>query len=64
MDELSQKARDMKDKFLQLRAQSAPYDQLKQAADEYAGAVAAWHKARFPGKRFRKPSVGYLIRAL
>lgn len=63
-DELSLIARNKKDDFLNLRSSGASYDELKLAADEYSNAVAQWHKSRFPGKKFNKPSVGYLIRAL
>ena len=34
------------------------------AATEYADAIEAWHKARFPGKKFRKPAAAYLLRAI
>ena len=34
------------------------------AARKYADAIEAWHKARFPGKKFRKPAAAYLLRAI
>jgi len=63
-DELATIARQKKENFLEARALCASHDELKRLADEYTAAVAEWHKARFPGKRFNRPSVGYLIRAL
>jgi hypothetical protein len=63
-DELANITRQKKDTFLEARALCASHDELKRLADEYTAAVAAWHKERFPGKRFNRPSVGYLIRAL
>ena len=64
MEQLAETARQKKDAFLQARANKADFDTLKQLASEYGNAMAAWHKARWPGKKFSKPSVGYLIRAL
>ncbi len=64
MDELAQKAREKKEAFLAARASFADFDTLKRLAKEYGEAMKAWHKARFPNKKFKMPSVGYLIRAL
>jgi hypothetical protein len=64
LEQLSEMARQKKDNFLLARASMAEYDTLKRLAGEYIDAIAAWHKQRFPGKKFNKPSVGYLIRAL
>lgn len=64
MDELAQKARDKKKEFLQARANLADFETMKRLAKEYGEAMKAWHKVRFPNKRFNMPSVGYLIRAL
>ena len=64
MDELAQKARDKKDEFLKARASQADFETLKRIAKEYGEAMRAWHKVRFPNKKFNMPSVGYLIRAL
>ena len=63
-DELAKLARDKKAVFLTARAQFAPFETLKRLADEYMDACAAWHKVRFPEKKFKRQSVGYLIRAL
>lgn len=64
MDELAQKARDKKEEFLQARASQSDFETLKRIAKEYGEAMKAWHKVRFPNKKFNMPSVGYLIRAL
>jgi len=64
MEQLAQKARDKKEEFLKARASKADFDTLKRLAKEYGEAIKAWHKVRFPDKKFRMPSVGYLIRAL
>lgn len=64
MEELAKKARDKKDEFLQARAHNADFETLKHLANEYGKAMKAWHKVRFPDKKFKMPSVGYLIRAL
>jgi len=61
---LSKTARDKKDLFLLARSSGADFDTLSRLANEYTAAIAAWHKIRFPGKRYNKPSAGYLIRAL
>ena len=63
-DQLSEIARQKKEEFVNARAANAGFDALKRIGAEYANAIAAWHKVRFPGKKFNKPSVGYLIRAL
>jgi hypothetical protein len=63
-DELAKIARDKKADFLALRSSLADFDTLKIAASEYMDACAAWHKVRFPGKKFKRQSAGYLIRAL
>jgi len=62
--ELSEVAQLKKEEFLNARTARAGFDTLKKLGTEYAEAIAAWHKVRFPGKKFNKPSVGYLIRAL
>ncbi len=64
MDELAQKARDKKEEFLKARASNASFETLQRIGKEYGEAMKAWHKARFPEKKFKMPSVGYLIRAL
>ncbi len=64
MEQLAQKARDKKDEFLKARASQADFETLKRIAKEYGEAMRAWHKVRFPNKKFNMPSVGYLIRAL
>ena len=64
IDKLAEDARLKKEVFLRLRSEKAVYDTLKRAAGEYSDAIEAWHKARFPHKKFRRPSVGYLLRAL
>ncbi len=64
MEKLAEIAREKKAIFLKLRAERASYDVLDAAAKEYVNAIAAWHKVRFPGKKYNKPSTGYLIRAL
>jgi len=64
MEQLAQAARDKKEEFLQARARNADFDTLKRLAKEYGEAMKAWHKIRFPDKKFKMPSVGYLIRAL
>lgn len=38
--------------------------ELHDLARTYADAMAEYHRLRWPGRRFRKPSPGYLIRAL
>lgn len=63
-EQLSEIARAKKEEFLIARATGASYERLKIIGNEYADAVARWHKAKWPGKKFFKPSVGYLIRAL
>lgn len=60
MEELAQLARDKKEEFLKARARNADFDTMKRIAKEYGEAVKAWHKVRFPNKRFTMPSVGYL----
>ncbi len=64
MEELAKKARDKKEEFLQARASNADFETMKRIAKEYGAAMKAWHKIRFPNKKFNMPSVGYLIRAL
>lgn len=64
MNELAEIARQKKEEFISARAARADFETLKRLGAAYADAIAAWHKARFPGKKFSKPSVGYLIRAL
>ncbi len=64
MEELAKKARDKKEEFLQARARNADFETLSRIAKEYGLAMKAWHKTRFPKKKFNMPSVGYLIRAL
>ncbi len=64
MEELAQKARDKKEEFLKARASNADFETLQRIAKEYGEAMKAWHKVRFPNKKFNMPSVGYLIRAL
>lgn len=64
MEELAQKAQEKKEEFLRARAQGSDFDTLKRIATEYGEAMKAWHRVRFPGKKFKAPSVGYLIRAL
>ncbi len=66
---LKQKAvQDARDAFLtgkaRLAAGGISIDELHDLARAYAEAMAEYHKLRWPGKRFRKPSPGYLIRAL
>lgn len=63
-DELAAIARQKKNDFIAARSCGANFDELKRLASEYGEAIAAWHAQRFPGKRFIKPSVSYLIRAL
>lgn len=64
IDALATIAREKKQAILNARACGADYDTLKRLCAEYADACAAWHKVRFPGKKFNKPSTGYLLRAL
>lgn len=64
MEELAQKAREKKEEFIQARANLADFETMKRIAKEYGEAMKAWHKVRFPKKKFNMPSVGYLIRAL
>ena len=64
MEELAQKARDKKEEFLKARASLADFETLQRIGKEYGLAMKAWHKARFPKKKFNMPSIGYLIRAL
>ena len=64
MDELAQKARDKKNEFLKARATNASFETLQRIGKEYGEAMKAGHKVRFPDKKFKMPSVGYLISAL
>jgi hypothetical protein len=64
METLAEIARQKKEAFLVLRDSKAAYEDIDAAAKEYTAAIAAWHKVRFPGKKFTKPSTAYLIRAL
>jgi hypothetical protein len=64
INELAEDARNKKEVFIAARGAGASYDELTKLADEYSSAIALWHKSRFPSKKFTKPSVGYLIRAL
>ncbi len=64
MKELAEKARVKKEEFLLARSKHADFETLQRIAKEYGEAVQEWHKVRFPGKKFKMPSVGYLIRAL
>lgn len=63
-EELSKIAREKKRAFLLARSNNEDFDTLKIIGEEYIDAIAVWHKNRFPNKRFTKPSIGYLIRAL
>ena len=64
INELANEAQNKKQAFVALRNARCEYAEIKRAAEAYADAIAAWHKARFPSKRFRKPSAAYLIRAI
>lgn len=64
MEQLAEKARTKKAEFLLARASNADFETMKRLAAEYGEAMKAWHKIRFPDKKFKMPSVGYLIRAL
>ena len=64
MEDLAKKARDKKEEFLKARASGADFETMQRIAKEYGEAMKAWHKIRFPDKKFKMPSVGYLIRAL
>lgn len=61
---LSEKAKTSRATFLAMRKAGANYAILKMFAERYANAIEAWHKAAKPGKKFRRPSFGYLVRAL
>jgi len=61
---LAQICQERKQIFLDLRRSGASYETLTLAANDYADALAKWHKAKYPNKRFSKPRAGYLIRAL
>ena len=63
IDELAQTARDRKEQMLIAR-QSGDAESALSAAAEYANAITEWHKRKYPGKRFNKPSPGYLLRAI
>jgi hypothetical protein len=63
-EELSIIAKEKKSKFVAARNANADFETLKAIGEEYTSAIAAWHKLKFPKKKFRRPSVGYLIRAL
>ncbi len=64
LTELARIAQEKKAHFLALRASNAPYPELDDAARSYTAAIAAWHKVKYPAKKFTKPSTAYLIRAL
>ena len=64
MQELAQHARNKKQEFLAARACGADFETMRRIGTEYGEAIKAWHAVRFPDKKFRMPSVGYLIRAL
>ncbi len=64
IDQLAEIARNKKQSFIDARAAAADFDTLKRIGAEYSDAIAAWHKEKWPNKKFNKPSVGYLIRAL
>jgi hypothetical protein len=64
IEEMAADARSKKEKFMRARAARASFETLKELANEYMDACATWHKERFPGKKFKRQSVGYLIRAL
>ncbi len=63
-----QKVQQARDAFLAGKARLATggisIDELHHLARAYAEAMAEYHKLRWPDRRFRKPSPGYLIRAL
>lgn len=64
IEELSAIARNKKQEFVDARKANASFDDLSRLAAEYGAAMKAWHKAKYPKKRFNMPSTGYLIRAL
>jgi hypothetical protein len=67
MDEikyLSERAKIKRTTFLAMRKANASPDVLRMFANQYADALEAWHKAAKPGRKFRRPSFGYLVRAM
>ena len=62
-DELAAIARTKKEQMLEAR-RSGDTESALAAANAYATAITEWHKQKYPGKKFRKPSPGYLLRAL
>ncbi len=64
MEHLAAIARAKKQEFLHARAAGANFETMQRLGLEYGQAIAAWHKVRFPNKRFKMPTAGYLMRAL
>jgi hypothetical protein len=48
----------------EFRAGRITYPELTRVAETYIDACAARFAERWPGKKFRRPSVGYVLRAL
>jgi hypothetical protein len=61
---LAERAKAKRQTFLAMRGANANYATLKHFAEAYADSLEAWHKAAKPGRKFRRPSFGYLVRAL
>ena len=63
IEELAAVAKDRRENMIQARRMGDIVSALE-AAKRYADAIEKWHKAKFPGKKFRKPAAAYLLRAI
>lgn len=61
---LSDACQTAKQAIIDARREQQPYEHLAQLCDAYTAAMQRWYKARFPGRRFTKPTTAYLLRAL
>lgn len=65
LDELSKNALDKKAELIHAREQwDTTSDELDRLCSEYIAAVERWHNAKYPGRKFHKPSASYLLRTL
>lgn len=61
---LSDACHTAKQAIIDARRAMQPREQLVALCNTYIAAMQAWHKAKYPGRRFTKPNPAYLLRAL
>lgn len=61
---LSAECQTAKQAIIDGRRDQLPYEQQVQLCNVYIAAMQKWYKAKYPGRRFTKPTPAYLLRAL